>query len=335
MRKIREAFRSSAFALVVVSIVGINVVAQEKKQEESSTNVLRPAIGVQGAVLQPLPQIAPMLSLGRVGALRGLGPGGSGIVKNAPFSAEMVYESIQTLFDGNRIINRSSTMVYRDSQGRTRNEYSFKPYLKLRYGGENIEHKTISIFDPVSGINYTLDPQTRTAHKFTIPQPANNTFTFATPVIKSNTFKVESTDKPQGKSANTGACGPFLFASPGGSCNGESSAKHEPLGKQMIEGVEAEGTRITQTIPAGTMGNERPMEIFHERWYSQELQMDVMVKWFDPRSGESTQRLTNIYRGEPDASLFQPPSDYTIREPEIPRALIKRLREKNREPKDQ
>jgi hypothetical protein len=115
----------------------------------------------------------------------------------------------------------------------------------------------------------------------------------------------------------------------------ESSGKPESLGKQMIEGVEAEGTRITQTIPAGAMGNERPIEVSHERWYSQELQLDVMVKWVDPRSGESTQRLTNISRGEPDASLFQPSSDYTIREPETPSTLMKKLREKYNEPNDQ
>jgi hypothetical protein len=315
MRRIREGFRSSAFALVIVSIVGVNVIAQEKKQEESSTNVLRPAVGVLRGGF----------------ALGAIGYGASGMVKNAPFSAEMVYESIQTLYDGNRIINRSSTMMYRDSQGRTRNESSFKPYLNLKYGSENIEHKTISIFDPVSGINYTLDPQTRTAHKFTIPQLANNQF--VTPALKAEPLKVESTEKPQVRSAIGVACGPY--APLDALCNSESAGKRESLGKQMIDGVEAEGTRITQTIPAGAMGNERPMEIFHERWYSQELQMDVLVKWFDPRSGESMQRLINITRSEPDASLFQPPSDYTIREPETPRAFIERLREKNREPNDQ
>ncbi len=70
------------------------------------------------------------------------------------------------------------------------------------------------------------------------------------------------------------------------------------------------------------MGNERPIEIFQERWHSQELQMDVMTKWLDPRAGETTHRVTNLNRSEPDASLFQPP-------------LIKKLREKNREQNNQ
>jgi hypothetical protein len=328
MRKIREVFRFSAFAMVIISIAGINVIAQEKKQEESSTNVLRPG---EGTVFAPMPLTAPMLPISGGFALGAIRSGSSGIIKNAPYSAVLVFESIQTLYDGNRIINRSSTILYRDSQGRTRSEHSFKPYLKS--GGENIEHKTISIFDPVSGINYTLDPQTRTAHKFAIVQPANNQF--VAPALNARPLKVEITGTPQDKPVSNVLLSAISYAPLGGSYNSESSGKHESLGKQMIEGVEAEGTRITQTIPAGAMGNERPIEVFHERWYSQELQMDLMVKWFDPRSGESTHRMTNINRSEPDASLFQPPSDYTIREPESPSAVIKRLRGNNREPNDQ
>jgi TonB family protein len=91
-------------------------------------------------------------------------------------------------------------------------------------------------------------------------------------------------------------------------------SKTESLGKQTIEGVEAEGTRTVQTIPAGAVGNERPIEIVRERWYSPELQMVVLNRSVDPRVGETTMRLTNILRSEPDASLFQIPSDYTINE---------------------
>jgi hypothetical protein len=325
MRKIREVFRSSALALIIISIVGVNVVAQEKKQEESSTNalIIREPIGN----IAPLPMIAPAPQFAQAFAF-GMRSGPYGIVKNAPFSAEMVFESIQTLYDGNRIINRSSTVMYRDSQGRTRNEHSFKPYLQP--GGEKIEHKTISIFDPVSGINYTLDPQTRIAHKYPTAQPVNSLN-----VAPAQKLKIERAGKLQDKPISGATFGVPSYGLLGGLYSSESSGKPESLGKQMIEGVEAEGTRITQTIPAGAMGNERPIEVSHERWYSQELQLDVMVKWVDPRSGESTQRLTNISRGEPDASLFQPSSDYTIREPETPSTLMKKLREKYNEPNDQ
>ena len=88
----------------------------------------------------------------------------------------------------------------------------------------------------------------------------------------------------------------------------------ESLGKQMIEGVEAEGKRTTTTIPVGAIGNERAIEIISESWYSPELQTTIMSKRTDPTSGETTFRMTNIRRGDPDASLFQIPSDYAIKE---------------------
>lgn len=93
-----------------------------------------------------------------------------------------------------------------------------------------------------------------------------------------------------------------------------SNSNTESLGKQMIEGVEAEGKRTVTTIPVGAIGNERAIEIVSESWYSPELQTTVMSKRSDPTSGETMFRLTNIRRGEPDASLFQVPSDYTVKE---------------------
>jgi hypothetical protein len=88
--------------------------------------------------------------------------------------------------------------------------------------------------------------------------------------------------------------------------------KVEALGKKMIEGVEAEGRRSTLTIAAGEIGNTLPIEVVDENWYSPDLQVQVMTRHSDPRSGETTYRLTNIKRGEPDRSLFGVPTDYTI-----------------------
>ena len=88
----------------------------------------------------------------------------------------------------------------------------------------------------------------------------------------------------------------------------------EKLGKQTVEGVEAEGTRTTITIPAGTIGNERPIEIVSERWYSAELQTVVMTRHTDPRSGESVYRLTNIERADQPHTLFEVPADYQMKE---------------------
>jgi hypothetical protein len=358
MGKSRRVFRSFTFALAIVAsgAVSSTVIAQDKKQEESSGNVLLPVTGD---------------TFGSLGAIYG---STYGVVKDAPFSAEMVFERVQTLHDGNRIVTRSSTVMYRDSQGRTRNEHSFKfPHL---IGGKNIEHKTISIFDPVGGVSYTLDPQTRTAYKYMLPSPPRSSDVvpiisysegarFKTvvsslgkqlglnvvyddsvkdrqqindPIELENVTMAKTMDiilrtykcsfeQIDGRTIRIYAENPAK--SPGSEsfesfyANMAPSLKASPmlpmldrsesLGKQRIGEIEAEGTRITQAIPAGAMGNERPIEVLHERWYSRELQIDLMTKWINPRLGESTQRLTNLIRSEPDASLFQLPSDYTTR----------------------
>ncbi len=89
-------------------------------------------------------------------------------------------------------------------------------------------------------------------------------------------------------------------------------SEKESLGKQSFDGVEAEGTRNTVTIPAGSIGNERPIQIVSERWYSAELQTVVMSRHSDPRFGETSYRLTNINRAEPDRTLFEVPAGYNI-----------------------
>ena len=95
-------------------------------------------------------------------------------------------------------------------------------------------------------------------------------------------------------------------------------AKTEQLGKRNIEGVVAEGTRSTVVIPAGQIGNERPIEIVNERWYSPELQTVVMSRHADPRNGETVYKLNGLRRGEPAKSLFEVPPDYTVKADESP-----------------
>jgi hypothetical protein len=88
----------------------------------------------------------------------------------------------------------------------------------------------------------------------------------------------------------------------------------ESLGKQMMEGVNAEGTRYVSTIEVGAIGNDRPIQISSESWYSADLQMVIMSKHSDPRTGDESFRVTNISRGEPAAYLFQLPVGYQISE---------------------
>jgi len=90
--------------------------------------------------------------------------------------------------------------------------------------------------------------------------------------------------------------------------------KTESLGRQTIEGVPADGTRTTMTIAAGQWGNEQPIQIVTERWYSPDLQTVVLSKHTDPRTGETVSKLANVSRAEPPTSLFEPPADYKVAE---------------------
>ena len=255
---------------------------------------------------------------------------GGKVVKGAPYSAEAVTETIQTLSDGNRIINKFSSSVYRDSEGRTRREQSFKGLGMLGVGDEPL--KTIFINDPVAGVTFSLDSQSRTAHKsapFTIELSRKAGPGGGVTTAQSQTFEFKL-GGPGGSAGNVIMTAPhgagpegarvphsviegsstYVFRSGKGPNTNE---KKEDLGKQLVEGVEAEGTRTTVTIPAGEIGNERPIEIVSERWYSPELQLVVMTRHSDPRMGETTYKLTNINRTEPARSLFEVPADYTIK----------------------
>jgi hypothetical protein len=86
------------------------------------------------------------------------------------------------------------------------------------------------------------------------------------------------------------------------------------LGTRDFEGVKADGTETRHTIPAGEIGNEKPIVITTERWFSPELQLVVYARTRDPRAGETTYRLANLRRGEPAAELFRVPADYSRRD---------------------
>lgn len=332
------------------------------------------------------------------------------LVKGAPFSASTVSETIQTLADGNRIVQRSEGRVYRDGQGRTRNERTY------RQGGSSQERQTVTIYDPNSGEQFILDPEKREARKLNIQIRTGRLVEVTTPSVQPpGSPGVSSTDEPRKISVSGGVLqgsalrrvqpvyppvakaaqaqgvvqvqitvsengqvadatavsghpllreaaveaarqwefkptelsgkfikvqgvltfnftlankpgeqGPELQADPqhqivtrqisGQNLMLKVASNTEQLGKQTIEGVECEGTRITTTLPAGAIGNENPIVTVQENWYSPELKMTIMTRRTDPRFGESTYRVTGILRAEPDPGLFSVPSDYTIKE---------------------
>lgn len=207
------------------------------------------------------------------------------VVKGAAFSAVAVSETVQTLADGNRIHRTVRTNLYRDSEGRTRREVSLPAIGPLALAAKTgaTGHAVTTISDPVAHVAYTLESENKVAHKRSHFPP--DEIVYANP-----------------------------FATKEEAAQAASELKTESLGTQTICGVNVQGTRYTRTIPAGEIGNEQPIVVVSERWYSPDLQMVVMSKRSDPRFGETTYQFTDIQRGEPAASLFQVPADYSIQE---------------------
>jgi hypothetical protein len=204
------------------------------------------------------------------------------LVKGAPYSAQAVSQHTQTLADGSRIQQSTTSSVARDSEGRSRREESIGAIGAMT--GSNASPKAVFIHDPVAGSSYMLDPASKTAH---VSQPRNYTLDSATPGA--------SEREPRTAHARS-----------------EANLKTEELGTETMDGLTVQGTRITKTIAAGQIGNEHALQIVTERWYSPDLQTTVMSTTTDPRTGVSAYKLTSISRAEPDASLFQVPADYKV-----------------------
>jgi hypothetical protein len=227
-------------------------------------------------------------------------------VKGQPYSADEIHETTQVLADGTRIHNETKTTVYRDSQGRIRRESPGQ----------------IMIWDSTAGTSYILNQSSQTAQKM---QMAVN-------------YVFKKTGPPDGP-PEEGTVRTFHFNNGGPAAVSRQmivvkdmadaqaaaeakaqlreppsqDAKKETLATQIMEGVSAEGVRLTTTIEAGAIGNDRPIQSTEERWYSSELQVNLLVRKTDPRTGEDTVRLTNVRRIEPDPTLFTLPPGYQVK----------------------
>jgi hypothetical protein len=242
---------------------------------------------------------------------------GGKVITGAPFSAEETTTTTQLLLDGNRIINTSKSKVYRDQQGRTRTESTLG-----NIGGLPASESKVSttIDDPVTGTHYVLNPSEQTAFKMSTLPPSSETDSLER--LQKMTAEIKARNSAEVRALTRVEAGTSIRTEGGGTSNFvytqsrsmEKPAKTEDLGTQNMEGVQAKGTRSTTTIPSGAMGNDREINIVTERWYSPELQMNIMTKRTDPRMGETVFQVTNLVRSNPDASLFAPPADYQIKD---------------------
>lgn len=199
---------------------------------------------------------------------------GDKLVKNAPFSAETLIEDTRRLFDGTTVTRRSRGAIYRDTAGRTRREMPLEMVGGVSVVGENNKPQTLVFIND-------LDLQTQYFLDLNNKVARKNRIGDGRP----------PRDEPEAPDAKT-----------------------ESLGTKTIEGISVEGTRTTFEIPAGHIGNDKPMQVVTEKWFSPELQVLVMSRHVDPISGEHVFKLTNIRKGEPAADLFAVPAGFRVEE---------------------
>lgn len=248
------------------------------------------------AFAQPEPKQVTIAVAG--GAALEMNPGA--VVKGAPYSATVVNESVQTLADGNRIVQNTSGSMARDSQGRTRQSMPLPPIGNLSAANAP---QLVFIQDPVAQTTYQLNLTDKTAHKMPMPPPL---LALSGASVQAHGMAIQSF-----RTADAGVGGGGMvmktqrIAEPG-------ESQTEDLGTQTMQGVAVHGTRTTRTIPAGQIGNDKPIDIVTEVWTSPDLQTIVYSKRSDPRTGDQTFQLTNIVRSEPDPSQFTVPSDFKL-----------------------
>jgi hypothetical protein len=272
---------------------------------------------------------------------------GGNPVTGAPYSATAVTDVTQTLANGTHITQHSSATQYRDSQGRERREQvltNLGPFT-----AQSNALQTVFISDPVAGVNYSLDPQNHTAVKLPVPALPPLPGGAATGDVFYHSITMQGGGQSIAAAAlPAGSAGPVVIGggpiatmavggAPGGPGPGPMMIMRntlagalettgaapdgappgaqpgvEQLGSKTLEGLSATGARTTITIPTGQIGNDGPIQITDERWYSPDLQVTVQSTHSDPRMGTVSYSLTNVSRAEPSPTLFQVPADYTL-----------------------
>jgi len=199
------------------------------------------------------------------------------VITGKPYSASTTTEIVQTLPDGNRIVQHSSSVIYRDSQGRTRREQTFPSFNT--HPGET----KIFIDDPVAQTAYVLDPHENIAH--TVSSSREVMLKLERTSDTMSNVKLPKLDE-------------------------QHDIVTDPLGAKNIQGVSCIGKRQTITISAGQVGNERPIAIVTETWFSPDIEAVVQSSTTDPRFGQTTYTVNNLQLKDQPIALFTLPGNY-------------------------
>jgi hypothetical protein len=266
------------------------------------------------------------------------------VVKGNPYSAREVREFKQTLGDGTVISRQSTRLLARDREGRLRQELRQPDGTARVYINDPVAREVL-ILDPQKRIACRADfdkkaindcfNQTRGDWKplgfaFNIGKNgvgmmnANDDLVVEvsphaqiidlTREIKKRSGQSDGSMVPPVPPVPPVPALPSLSALKGMPGSEHAQVTREKKTKQPYEGLLVDTDRTVETIAAGVIGNNKPIESIHERYYSPEFNMNVYVRRSDPRNGESVYRMVDVKRTEPDGSVFRVPSGYTLSE---------------------
>ncbi len=228
--------------------------------------------------------------------------------KVAPYIVEEVTERIQTLADGNQVVNSTKQRIYQDSSGRVRREmYNAKGALE-----------TVFVMDGARN-TFILAPARKTLYRSPAQQDGNVVRVQQGGAVPQ--LVVSGVTRADGSATQVKVAGPDSGNTPPwarmvtdilGDSKFLANRTTKPLGLRFFEGVQAEGTLVSYEIPSGAQGNRRPILVSMESWTARDLPLTMYFKSSDPRNGDFITRVTSLRREEPPADLFEAPSDYNV-----------------------
>ncbi len=282
-------------------------------------------------------QIAPppiSISSGMLGISS---PLGAQSASGKPIYAEFAIEHHQSFADGTHISRSTFSCIYRDSQGRIRRESQLSvPGLAAGIAAATF----ITIIDHHLGFGFILNPQEMVAHRYEL-NGAGPSYVARLNAQAGGSALLSSDSKPPAATENSATSTdsaaqwhPHIFSAHhirpamDGGIGPEAAAptmridqpflaapnpvRTENLGEQTILGFRTRGTRVITTLPAGQIGNDRPIDIVSEQWFSPDLELVMRSTHHDPWAGEFTTTVTKVSRGDQPASLFEIPSAYKV-----------------------
>jgi len=200
----------------------------------------------------------------------------------APYTILRTTKNVQTLANGATITTVITSKMARDSSGRT---YTENHRSRPANDGQTDDFFDSQIFDPTARTILNWNSSTKEAQLTHMPEPVSASH----PAPATSSQPVNPRPRIE--------------------------VQHEDLGTRTIAGVLANGHRTTRVIPVGQEGNDQPLTIVDEAWFSHEAGGQAMLSIHDdPRTGVQTTEVTDLDLGEPDPALFQLPEGYSVKD---------------------